>query len=139
MKKYLLILTAIFTMAFSGLATAADGGDLNKQQAAVQAFINAFGASAPAYTDVARGFGDELKSKVNADVYAQLQKQVYERFGALQESKFYSFQRFDNMDQVTYIASFSKEKLVSIVLAFDKKNKLTDFALTPIEQQEEKK
>ncbi|MDO4921149.1 MAG: DUF3887 domain-containing protein [Phascolarctobacterium sp.] len=139
MKKYLLILTAIFTMAFSGWASAADGGDLNKQQAAAQVFINAFGASASAYTDVTRGFGDELKSKVNADVYAQLQQQVDERFGTLQESKFYSFQRFDNMDQVTYIASFSKEKLVSIVMAFDKKNKLTDFALTPIHQQEEKK
>lgn len=139
MKKYLLILTAIFTMAFSGLAMAADGGDLNKQQAAAQAFINAFGETAPAYAELAKNFGDELKSKMNADTYALLQKQVGERFGSLKESKFYSFQRFDNIDQVTYITAFSKEKLVTIALVFDKKNKILEFALTPVEQQAENK
>lgn len=52
----------------------------------------------------------------------------------MKEVKFYSFQRFDQTDRVTYIAAFSKRKLVAINLSFNKDNKMVDFALSPVEQ-----
>ena len=134
MKKLILILTAVFTVAFSACALAADGGDLNKQQDAAQAFITGLGGKAAVYTEVSKGFSAELKGKVGEKTYAALQSQVKEKFGDLKESKFYSFQRFDEVDYVTYLASFSKEKLVNITLAFNKRSKMVDFALTPVEQ-----
>lgn len=133
MKKLILILTAVFTVVFSACALAADG-DLNKQQDAAQAFINGLGGKAAVYTEVSKGFSAELKGKVGENTYAALQSQVKEKFGDLKESKFYSFQRFDEVDYVTYLAAFSKEKLVNITLAFNKRSKMVDFALTPVEQ-----
>ena len=139
MKKIILFLTAVFTLAIASLGFAADGGDLNKEQKAAESFVAAFTMEAPDYRAFASGFDDTLKAKVTEQAYGVLQKQVQERFGRLKESKFYSFQRYDNVDYVTYIGSFSKEKLVSITFAFNKENKMTDFALSPMQQNEEKK
>ena len=132
MKKLILTLTTIFTLAIAAIGFAADGGDLNKEQRAAENFV-------AAYNQFASGFDDTLKAKVTEQAYDVLKKQVQERFGRLKESKFYSFQRYDNVDYVTYIGSFSKEKLVSITFAFNKENKMTDFALSPMQQNAEQK
>lgn len=139
MKKLILILTAVFTLAVSALGFAADGGDLNKEQKAAENFVAAFTMEAPDYRTFSNGFDDTLKAKVTEQAYTVLQQQVQERFGRLKESKFYSFQRCDNVDYVTYVGSFSKEKLVNITFAFNKENKMVDFALSPIEQNAEQK
>lgn len=139
MKKLILILTAVFTLAVSALGFAADGGDLNKEQKAAENFVAAFTMEAPDYRTFSSGFDDTLKAKVTEQAYTVLQQQVQERFGRLKESKFYSFQRYDNVDYVTYVGSFSKEKLVNITFAFNKENKMVDFALSPIEQNAEQK
>lgn len=129
-----MILTAIFTMAFAGICMAADGADLNKQQNTAETFVKAFSQTVPSYNDFTKGFDAQLKNKFNEKTYAALQAQVKDKFGRMKEAKFYSFQRFDQMDRVTYIASFSKEKIVAINLAFNKENKMIDFALSPVEQ-----
>lgn len=129
-----MILTAIFTIACAGICMAADGADLNKQQAAAETFIKAFSQTVPSYNDFTKGFDAQLKNKSNENTYTALQNQVKDKFGRMKEAKFYSFQRFDQIDRVTYIAAFSKEKLVSINLAFNKDNKIIDFALSPVEQ-----
>ena len=134
MKKLVMILTAIFTMAFSGICMAADGADLNKQQNTAETFVKAFSQTVPSYNEFTKGFDAQLKNKFNEKTYAALQAQVKDKFGRMKEVKFYSFQRFDQMDRVTYIASFSKEKIVAINLAFNKENKMVDFALSPVEQ-----
>ena len=139
MKKLILTLTAIFTLAISALSFAADGGDLNKEQKAAENFVAAFTMEAPAYKTFASGFDDTLKAKVTEQAYDVLKKQVQEKFGRLKESKFYSFQRYDNVDYVTYIGSFSKEKLVRLTFAFNKENKLVDFALSPMQENAEEK
>ena len=135
MKKLILFLTAIFTLTVSALCFAADGDDLNKQQTASEVFINAFTDNVPDYDTFTAGFDDELKARVNRQAYLVLQQQVKERFGKLRESKFYSYQRFDQGDRVTYIASFDNANLVAIVFSFDKDLKLVNFALTPMQQQ----
>ena len=136
MRKLIMVLTAVFTIAISALGFAADGGDLNKEQKAAENFVAAFTMEAPEYRTFASGFDDTLKAKVTEQAYDMLKKQVQERFGRLKESKFYSFQRYDNVDYVTYIGSFSKEKLVNITFAFNKENKMTDFALSPMQQEQ---
>ncbi len=133
------MLTAILSLAISAVCLAADGGDLNRQQRGAESFIAAFTNEAPAYSQFSSGFDETLKSKVTEQAYNVLQEQVRERFGRLKESKFYSFQRYDNVDYVTYIGSFSKEQIVSITLAFNKENKMTDFALNPMQANEEQK
>ena len=136
MRKLIMVLTAVFTLAISSLGFAADGGDLNKEQKAAENFVAAFTMEAPEYRTFASGFDDTLKAKVTEQAYDVLKQQVQERFGRLKESKFYSFQRYDNVDYVTYIGSFSKEKLVNITFAFNKENKMTDFALSPMQQEQ---
>lgn len=137
MKKLIVLLTAVFTLAFTSLCMAADGGALNKQQAAGEMFMQAFTSQTAAYADVAKGFDASLKEKVNEQVFTQLKKQVKEKFGLMKDSKFYSFQRFDKEDRVTYLANFSKENLVAISLSFAKNNKMTGFALSPLNNQQE--
>lgn len=121
-------------MAFAGICMAADGTDLNKQQNTAETFVKAFSQTVPSYNEFTKGFDAQLKNKFNEKTYAALQAQVKDKFGRMKEVKFYSFQRFDQMDRVTYIASFSKEKIVAINLAFNKENKMVDFALSPVEQ-----
>ena len=55
----------------------------------------------------------------------------------LKESKFYSFERHNNQDKVTYLTSFSQENVVAIVFIFDKNNKLVEFGLLPIQQNQQ--
>ncbi len=134
MKKLVMILTAVFTITFAGICMAADGADLNKQQAAAETFIKAFSQTVPSYNEFTKGFDVQLKDKFNENTYTALQEQVKDKFGRMKEVKFYSFQRFDQTDRVTYIAAFSKRKLVAINLSFNKDNKMVDFALSPVEQ-----
>lgn len=134
MKKLVIALAAIFTMAFAGICMAADGTDLNKQQKTAETFVKVFSQTVPSYKDFTKGFDTQFKEKFDEKTYVTLQKQVKDKFGRMKEVKFYSFQRFDNMDQVTYIASFSKEKLVSVNFVFNKENKMVNFVLTPVQQ-----
>ena len=57
--------------------------------------------------------------------------------GHMKEAKFYSYQRFDQGDRITYIASFEIENIVAIVFTFDKNLQMTDFALSPMKTQQE--
>lgn len=134
MKKLVIALAAIFTMAFAGICMAADGTDLNKQQKTAETFVKVFSQTVPSYKDFTKGFDTQFKEKFDEKTYVTLQKQVKDKFGRMKDIKFYSFQRFDNMDQVTYIASFSKEKLVSVNFVFNKENKMVNFVLTPVQQ-----
>ena len=99
--------------------------------------MNVFTENAPAYTTFTAGFDDNLKSKINRQAYLTLQQQVKERFGTVKESKFYSFERYNNQDKVTYLTSFSQENVVAIVFIFDKNNKLVEFGLLPIQQNQQ--
>ena len=134
MKKILVTMMMACMMIFSSVCMAADGLDLNQQQKTVETMLKSFGRGpAVTYATVSRGFAESLKNGVTAEQYDQVKEQVKEKFGTMKEAKFYVFQRFDEIDRVTYIASFSKEKIVSMIFAFDKQNKLLDFAFSPVQ------
>ena len=138
MKKILFILAIMMTMAVSSVCFAADGDDLNKEQKTAETFINVFeGRNIPTYTIFTTGFSDNLKANINEQTYAKLQETIKNRMGNMKEAKFYSYQRFDQGDRITYIASFDKENIVAIVFTFDKNLQMTDFALSPMKTQQE--
>lgn len=131
----LAIVTCLMMICSVGLA-ANDHKDLGKQQKVAEIFMDVFdGEPVPMFAQVSAGFSVDMKNAVTEKVFAELQKQARTKFGTMKEAKLFAFQRFDQADRLTYIASFSKEKMVSMVFAFDKQNKLVDFAFTPVQQQ----
>ena len=141
MRKFFImaIVTCLMMICSVGLA-ANDHKDLGKQQQVAERFMDVFdGEPVPMYSQVSAGFSVNLKKVVTEKTFAELQKQVRVKFGTMKDAKLFSYQRFEQVDRVTYVASFSKEKLVSMIFAFDKQNKLVDFAFTPVQQEEGKK
>lgn len=141
MKKLLMLLVVSCLMMVCSVGLAAnDHKDLAKQQQAVERMLDVFdGEPAPLYEQVSAGFSANMKQAVTEKALAELQKQVRQKLGTLKEAKLFAYQRFDQADRVTYIASFSKEKMVSMIFVFDKQNKMLDFAFTPVQQPEAKK
>lgn len=137
MKKIVLIFVAVMMMAFSNVCMAADGGDLNKDQKVAETFISGITTEKVVYDKFVANFDNGLKSKIDAKAYDALKNDVKTKFGDFKESKFYSFERYDNQDKITYIASFSKEEIIAMVFVFDKNNKLVEFGLLPIQQNQQ--
>lgn len=137
MKKIVLIFVAVMMMAYSSVCMAADGGDLNKDQKVAETFISGITTEKVVYDKFVANFDNGLKSKIDAKAYDALKNDVKTKFGDFKESKFYSFERYDNQDKVTYIASFSKEEIIAMVFVFDKNNKLLEFGLLPIQQNQQ--
>lgn len=133
MKKLILMLTTVFTLAFSSMCMAADGGALNKAQNNAEKFISAFTSSSAKYTDVVSGFGADLKSKITDKAFVELQKQVKTQFGSVKSNKFFSYERYDQFDKVTYVSSCTKEKIVAFIIACDKKGNVIDFNITKLQ------
>ena len=124
-------LMMICSVSFAG----DDHKALAKQQQVAEKIMDSFdGEPMPLFAQVSAGFNANLKKAVDEKAFTSLQKQVKQRFGTMKEAKLYSFQRFDQADRVTFIVSFTKEKVVSMVFVFDKQNKLADFAFTPVQQ-----
>ena len=140
MKKLLIMMMVSCLMMLCSVGFAADEHKaLGKQQQVAERIMDAFdGEPVPLYAQVSAGFSANMKKAVDEKAFTELQKQVKQKFGTMKEAKFFTFQRFDQADRVTYIASFTKEKIVSMIFAFDKQNKLVDFAFTPVQQPEAK-
>ena len=136
-----MLIVVTFLMVISSVGFAAnEHKDLAKQQQAVERMLDVFdGEPVPVYAQVSASFSANMKKAVTEKAFADLQKQVRAKFGTMKEAKLFAYQRFDQADRVTYIASFTKEKLVSMIFAFDKQNKMLDFAFTPVQQPEAKK
>ena len=140
MKKIVIMMLVSCLMMVCSVGFAGDDHKaLAKQQQVAEKMMDAFDAEPmPLFAQVSAGFNANLKKAVDEKAFTELQKQVKQKFGAMKEAKFFTFQRFDQMDRVTFIASFTKEKIVSMIFAFDKQNKLIDFAFTPVQQPEAK-
>lgn len=135
MKKLLVMLTMIMTMAFASVCAAYDGGVLNKEQKAAEMLTNAVTGQTVEYAQVTSGMNDELKTKITEQVVADLQKQVKEQFGNVKEVRFQSFERFADGDRLVYIAGFSKEEHVALIYIFDAKQKMVNFQYTALKEQ----
>ena len=134
-KLFVMIMVSCLMMLCSVGFAADDHKALGKQQQVAERVMDAFDVEPmPLFAQVSAGFNANLKKAVDEKAFTSLQKQVKQRFGTMKEAKLYSFQRFDQADRVTYVASFTKEKVVTMVFVFDKQNKLADFVFTPVQQ-----
>lgn len=138
MKKLVLVLTMLLAFACSSLAFAADGGDLNKEQKTAEKMMTSLDVDAAAgYAALAPTLSADLNKALGEKNFAAIQKQVKQQFGTLKETKFFSFERYDQADKVTYIAGFSKEKIVVMSFVFGKDNKLQNFSFSPYKAPEQ--
>ena len=135
MKKLLVMLTMVMTLAFASVCAAYDGGVLNKEQKAAETFTNAVTGQTVTYDQFASGLNAELKKQITEEVVANLQKQVKEKYGSLKDIRFVSFERYADADKLVYVASFSKEQVVAMVYVFDAKQKLDSFSYNPIRNE----
>lgn len=138
MKKILFILVMGLIMMLNGLCFAADGNDLNKEQKIAEDFMQVFWQEQlPDYNKISENLSEKLKTDLNEKQYTDLQKSVKDKFGALKDAKFYSFQRFDQGDRVSYLVSFDKQPIATIIFAFDKSQKLENYAIVPLQKKTE--
>lgn len=135
MKKLILLLTAVLTFAFAATCLATENSSaLNDAENAAQKVITALTAdSTQGYKAAAKGFAPDLAAQMNVNTFIGMQRQVKEQFGNHTETKFFSFERYEKTDRLSYIAQFSRQPAVSIIFTLDKNQKITNFTLTPLE------
>ena len=140
MKKFIVLLTTVLTLAFAASCFATENSSaLNDAEGSAQKVITALVAVASdtlGYKDAEKAMSADLAKQMNVNTFIAMQRQVQEKFGKHKETKFFSFERFDKADRLTYIAGFSKEPAVSIVFTLDKKGKITEFSLAALEVQQ---
>lgn len=109
------------------------GAILNKEQDAAERLLEAFaGEAADAYRSLEAHLAEKLRLKFTEKEYRAYRDQVAARFGLLAEAKFSAFEKFDNGDKVSYLAAFTKEKVVLVSVSFSKAGKITRFLMTPL-------
>lgn len=140
LKKIISVLTMATILSVGGICAASDSSDLAAQQKTAEVFIQAIDGdkNIPAYNIFNKDFSDELKAQINEKAYVELQNQVENNFGKLKEVKFFAYERYDQGDRITYLASFSNQDLVSIQLSFNKEQKVIEYSLVPLAVEENK-
>lgn len=81
----------------------------------------------------------DAKKNIKASEMQKTQERMSKELGTLKESRFVSWTRFDKTDQVIYLMSFDKAKVVRCEFIFNSKGELDYFALTPFAPQENAK
>ena len=81
----------------------------------------------------------DAKKNIKASEMQKAQERMSKELGTLKESRFVSWTRFDKTDQVIYLMSFDKTKVVRCEFIFNSKGELDYFALTPFAPQENAK
>lgn len=139
MKKFIVLLTTLFTLAFAASCFATENSSaLNSAENSAQKVITALVASDTlGYKDAEKAMSADLAKNMNINTFIAMQRQVKEKFGNHKETKFFAFERFDKADRLTYIASFNREPAVSIVFTLDKNAKITEFSLAALQVEEQ--
>ena len=139
MKKFIVLLTTLLTLAFAASCFATENSSaLNSAENSAQKVIAALVASDTlGYKDAEKAMSADLAKNMNVNTFIAMQRQVKEKFGNHKETKFFAFERFDKADCLTYIASFNREPAVSIVFTLDKNAKITEFSLAALQVEEQ--
>lgn len=138
MKKILTLAFAMM-MAMSAMCFAAgDGAVLNKLQKPAETMIGIFNATPTPYATLVKGFTPEAVKNFTEDAYKNVMAAAADKYGKMQESKFVAFQRLDQVDIVTYLGIFTKEKVVNLTFVFDKAGKMANFQFSPMQVQQQK-
>ena len=139
MKKIVVFVVMLVSLMMASVCLAGENGSaLNKIERTTDKMIAVFlPGSATTYAEVAKGFTPELKEKLTVEAFDNIKKEVSSKFGTIKETKMVSFERFDAGERVVYLAGFTKEKVVSLMFLFNKSGAMTNFALSPVQVQEQ--
>ena len=145
MKKYIAALCMACLLAFSANALAAtpDATALSGEQEIAVKWMDAMLVKQDSAA-VIKLLEPERQKKISQDDLAKNLSQLSQKYGKYQESRFISWTRFDQADQMIYLMHFEKEQLVRCELLFNKKGQLEGFSLAALkenakDQQTEKK
>ncbi len=141
MKKLILTLTMLFTLALSATAFAATpdyGAMLNKQITTATTVLDTLASN----KDVAALdplFMEEVRKNDITTKLKDVQKNVNEKFGTLSSSNIIGWDILESDNKpfyrVIYILSFSKEKVVRYDLITDADGKIANFGLNALEEK----
>ncbi|SFT72844.1 Protein of unknown function [Selenomonas sp. GACV-9] len=142
MKKYIVVLCMACLLAFSASALAAtpDAAALSGEQETAVKWVDAMLVKQDAAAGI-KLMGPQAQKNIQADKLGKSLSELNQKFGKYQESKFISWTRFDQADQMIYLMRFEKEQLVRCELIFDKKGQLENFSLAALKEntKEQKK
>ena len=95
MKKFILLLTTVLTLAFAASCFATENSSaLNDAEGSAQKVITALVASDTlGYKDAEKAMSADLAKQMNVNTFIAMQRQVQEKFGKHKETKFFSFER----------------------------------------------
>lgn len=138
MKKIIVALCAAMMMAFSSMAFAAtpDATAFSNEQNAADQWIKLMIVQKNG-TAAVKTMSPEAQKAITASKLNDVTKDINSKLGNYQDGKFLSWVRYDQADEMTYIMSFSKEKLVRCVMVFNKQGQMENFALSPVEVQQD--
>ncbi len=131
MKK--LILAGLLSLTLcSGVFAADNGAILTKEEGQAHALITALADNN--YDSAKSAMSKDLASKVTPEVFAQMQKQIKDKFGSQKEMKLAVMEKFDQLDRLTYVAAYGDNKIVRIVIAFgpDGRGGIQNFSFSPL-------
>ena len=139
MKKLALILTALclWLVPAGALAAEADAKTFVTEDAAATAWINAMFVKQDA-GEAYDLMSETAKKAIAKDQVGDLYQTIRKDFGNLEGTRFVSWTRFDQADQLIYIMRFQKQELVRCELLFTKEGGLENFGLTPIDLSKQK-
>ena len=138
MKRLILLVSMIVTLAFSMVAFAAgDGSVLNNEQKSAEKVLSVATTSTLGVESLNGILSPDIAKKMDATAVKNLQKTVTDKFGTMKDSKLVAFERFDKADRVIYLLSFSKEKFVQYIVIFNKDTKplINEFGFRPVQPQ----
>jgi D-aminopeptidase len=135
MKKLILLVSMIMTLAFSTMAFAAgDGTALNNEEKSAEKLLTAVTSQTATVESLNGILSPEMAKKINATALKAVQTDLKNKFGSMKESKMVVYERLDQQDRVTYLAAFTKEKVVRYLVLFNKEAKplIVGFAFGPV-------
>ena len=91
MKKFILLLTTVLTLAFAASCFATENSSaLNDAEGSAQKVITALVASDTlGYKDAEKAMSADLAKQMNVNTFIAMQRQVQEKFGKHKETKFF--------------------------------------------------
>lgn len=136
MKKYIVVLCMACLLAFSASALAAtpDAAALSGEQETAVKWVDAMLVKQDSAAAI-KLMGPEAQKNIPADKLAKMLSELSQKYGKYQESRFVSWTRFDQADQLIYLMRFEKEKFVRCELLYDKKGQLESFSLVALKEE----
>lgn len=136
MKKIVIAMCVAIMMAFSSMAFAAtpDSEALSTEQTTADQWINQMIVQGNG-TSAVKLMSPEAQKAITTKAITDINSQITKNLGTYQDGRFVSWNRYDQADEMIYLMSFSKEKLVRCSMLFNKKGQMDSFSLTPMQTQ----